>query len=100
MMDFIKKNSVLMGVIVAGLLGLVIYLNFFSGASSVDLLATTAEPSPVSQELLTSLSNLYSIKLDNSIFSDPAFLSLTNFGVELPPEAVGRRNPFLPIGQN
>jgi hypothetical protein len=99
MMDFFKKNAVLLGIIGAIFIGLVIYLNFFANTPSAELLTAT-QPSPVSQELLATLSNLHTIKLDNSIFSDPAFLSLTNFGVELPPEAVGRRNPFLPIGQN
>lgn len=98
MMDFIKKNKVIVGVILAGFLGLVVYLNFFSGAPSGELLASTEEASPLSSDLLSVLSNLHTIKLDESIFSDPTFESLTNFGVELPPETVGRRNPFLPLG--
>lgn len=98
MMDFIKKNKVLLGGIITVFLGLVVYLNFFAGAPSGELLASTDQVSPISQELLSVLSNLHTIKLDNSIFSDPAFQSLTNFGVELPPENVGRRNPFLPLG--
>jgi len=99
MMDLVKKNMPIVLGIVLVFLGLVAYLNFFAGGSSADLLATTAESnSPVSQELLTVLSSLHTIRLDNSIFSSPAFQSLTSFGVELPPETVGRRNPFLPIG--
>lgn len=98
MTDFIKKNMVLVLGIGLIVLGLVVYLNFFSGASSEALLASTDTQSPVSQELLVSLANLHTIKLDNGIFSDPLFTSLTSFGVELPPENVGRRNPFLPVG--
>jgi hypothetical protein len=99
MMDTLKKNMpIVLGILVV-ILGLVVYLNFFSGNSSEALLASSADTnSPVSQELLTVLTNLHTIRLDNSIFSSPAFQSLTSFGVELPPEAVGRRNPFLPIG--
>lgn len=98
MMDFFKKNKILLGVILVAFVGLVGYLNFFSGAPSGELLASTEEASPLSSDLLSVLSNLHTIKLDESIFSDPAFQSLTNFGVELPPENVGRRNPFLPLG--
>lgn len=56
--------------------------------------------SPVSQEILATLGNLRTIKLDNSIFSDPLFISLSDFGVNIPPAAAGRRNPFAPVGQN
>lgn len=97
-MDLLKKNMpIVLGILVV-FGGLVVYLNFFAGGSSEALLATTEPESPISQELLVTLSNLHTIKLDNTIFSDPAFQSLTSFGVELPPEAVGRRNPFLPVG--
>jgi hypothetical protein len=98
MTDFIKKNMPLVLGILLVVAGLVVYLNFFSGSSEA-LLATSADSqSPVSQDLLVTLSNLHTIKLDSSIFSDPLFQSLTSFGVELPPENVGRRNPFLPVG--
>jgi hypothetical protein len=99
MMDLIKKNSVILGGIVIVFVGIVVYLNFFSGTPAGELLASTEQASPASQDILVILSNLHTIKLDNSIFSDPTFLSLTNFGVELPPENVGRRNPFLPLGK-
>jgi hypothetical protein len=99
MMDFIKKNMVLLLGILGIFLALVVYLNFFSGENTAALLAVNADStSPVSQELLTTLTNLHTIKLDTTIFSSPVFLSLTPFGVEIPPESVGRRNPFLPVG--
>ncbi len=99
MMDFFKKNIPLVIGFLVVVGGLYVYLNFFAGSASEALLATTADSqSPVSQDLLVTLSNLHTIKLDSSIFSDPLFQSLTSFGVELPPENVGRRNPFLPVG--
>lgn len=76
-----------------------IYFTYFSGSSSGALL-TTSESSPLSSDLLTTLSSLHTIKLDNAIFSDPIYLSLTDFGVQIPPENVGRRNPFAPLGSN
>jgi len=36
-----------------------------------------------------------SIRLDSSIFENPAFASLRDFGREIIPEPVGRTNPFV-----
>lgn len=98
MTNLIKKNLPLVLGILVVILGLVVYLNFFAGGTEALLSSSADTTSPVSQELLVTLQNLHTIKLDNSIFSDPLFQSLTSFGVTLPPENVGRRNPFLPVG--
>lgn len=97
MLNLLKKNMVVIGVI-AAVLALLYY--FYSSGSSSPLLtnAATAGTSPVSQEILATLGNLRTIKLDNSIFSDPLFKSLSDFGVTIPPAAAGRRNPFAPVG--
>lgn len=98
MLALIKKNMVLIGVVVvAG--GLLYY--FFMSSGSGELLTSSEDSElPVSQELLSTLGNLRTIKLDNSIFSDPLFISLSDFGVSIPPAAAGRRNPFAPVGQS
>lgn len=49
------------------------------------------------RELLAALATLKSTKLDTSIFDDPVFMSLTDFGVEISAQPVGRRNPFAPF---
>ena len=51
-----------------------------------------------STNLISVLSGLRSISLDPTIFQDPAFLSLQDFGIPLQEEQIGRYNPFLPIG--
>lgn len=97
-MEFLKNNMVLLGGVFA-VGGLVwIYFVFFSGGSSEELLSQGEVASPVSQELLVTLSNLRTIKLDETVFEDPVFMSLSDFGVTIPPEPVGRRNPFAPVG--
>jgi hypothetical protein len=96
MSDLIKKNmGVVLGLLLV-ILGVVVYFNFFAGKSG-ELLSATPGESAVSQEILLALNNLKTIKLDSSFFSDPTFLSLTSYGVELAPENVGRRNPFEPL---
>lgn len=96
-MDFLKQNkaAVLGGVLVL-LVGYV-YFAYFSGSSSAPLLSSSDASVTLSQNLLVTLQNLHTIKLDNSIFTMPTFQSLTDFGVVIPPQNVGRRNPFIPI---
>lgn len=99
MLALIKKNIVLIGV-VAVAAGLLYYFFFMSSGDTALLTSSEDSDSPVSQEILATLGNLRTIKLDNSIFSDPLFISLSDFGVSIPPAAAGRRNPFAPVGQN
>ncbi len=51
------------------------------------------------QIILTSLSRLEKVKLDESIFSNEVFNSLVNFERPIEPQTIGRPNPFLPIGR-
>src|SRR4051812_25313524 len=96
-MNFFKKNKTAIGGGVVLILLVWAYFSFFSGTSTPTL-TTSDTTTPLSQQLLTTLQNLKSIKLDNAIFATPAFQSLTDFGVTLPKGAYGRRNPFLPLG--
>jgi hypothetical protein len=51
------------------------------------------------QDFLTVLLSVKSIKLDDSIFSEPAFTTLNDSNVVLTPDGTeGRSNPFAPIG--
>jgi hypothetical protein len=95
MMDFLNKNKMLIGGVVVVALVLWIYFTYFQGGGP--LLSEAQPTSPVSQELLVTLSNLHTLRLDETIFNDPVFTSLSDFGVTIPPEAVGRRNPFAPF---
>lgn len=98
MMTFLKQNKLLV-VIAVIVLGVVAYYGFSaSGGGSTALLSSDAQaPSTESQQLLVILANLKTIQLDPSVFSDPVFLSLTDFGVVISQEDVGRRNPFAPF---
>ena len=50
------------------------------------------------RDLLVALAKLKSTALDTSIFDDPVFMSLKDFGVEIASQPVGRRNPFAEFG--
>lgn len=96
-MDFLKQNKmpILIGVLL--LAGLFVYVTYFSGSSSSATLTSSDTDTTLSQNLLVTLQNLHTIKLDDSIFSEPAFQSLTDFGVTIPAENVGRGDPFAPL---
>lgn len=51
-------------------------------------------------EMLALLASMRTIRLDESLFSDPKFQSLQDFSVSLNPEPKGRPNPFAPLGQD
>lgn len=50
------------------------------------------------QAILVLLNRLNQVSLDSSIFSNKVFTSLVNFEKPIEEQAVGRPNPFLPIG--
>jgi hypothetical protein len=96
-MQFLKDNKLYVILIILALAGVWAYFMFFSGGSGNSATVTTDETSPLSQDVLVTLSNLHTIKLDSTIFTDPVFVSLTDYGVAIPPQAAGRRNPFAPL---
>lgn len=90
----ILKNKLLVGLLMVAVIGTLLY--WWSGSSSSPVL-TQDTPSPLSTDLLATLGSLNTITLDESIFEDESFQSLTDFGVTIPPQATGRRNPFAPL---
>ena len=96
-MQFLKQNKLLsLGGLVV-LLAALMYFMFFAGDTPEGEVVTQSESDSVSRELIITLSNLNTIRLDDSIFKDSVFMSLSDFGVQIPPQNVGRRNPFAPI---
>ncbi len=95
MLSFLKENKILaIGVLIL-LAGVVYFAMTSSGGSPTTLTSTTdSSTSPVSQNLLVTLSSLRTITLNDTIFTNPVFVSLTDFGVTIPQQPIGRRNPF------
>lgn len=97
MFQFLKANKLLsLGGLVV-LLGALMYFMFFAGGGEEVGVVSENPTDNVSRELIVTLSSLNTIRLDNSIFSDTVFLSLSDFGVQIPLQNVGRRNPFAPF---
>ncbi|MAF59275.1 MAG: hypothetical protein QF858_01970 [Candidatus Pacebacteria bacterium] len=99
-MGILKKyKNILIGATLIAL-AFVGYNFFFSGNDGGVLTSVTNEAAAdaiVGKELLALLLDLKSIDLDESIFDDPAFRALLDFGRDIVPEPVGRENPFAPL---
>jgi len=97
MMSFFKKHKMELGLGVVVVLAVWAYFVYFGGSSAP--LTASSEADSVSSDLLVTLNSLHTIKLDDKLFSNADFISLTDFGVSIPQQASGRRNPFAPVGQ-
>ncbi len=97
-MKFLSNKNMVGAVVAVAVVALSYYL--WTSASDTPLLTTTEETSPLSQEILTTLGQLNTLQLDPALFKDPVFMSLSDFGSEIPPQSAGRRNPFAPIGSS
>ena len=100
MMNFILSHKIL----VIGIALLVAVFAWFglsgtgSGSSSLLTTEVISNEGP-EKDLVATLLALRAVKLDASLFSDQAFISLKDFSTQIVPEPVGRPNPFAPIGQ-
>ena len=82
--SLVSSNTVLPNVNTSG-----VDTSFPNGATSV------------TQDFLTLLLNVKNIKLDDTIFSDPAFNSLHDSSITLTPDGTeGRPNPFAQFGND
>lgn len=97
MLDIIKQNKIILIVLVIIIAGFAWY--GLAERTPTNTLLTNdsrAESSVAEQEILRLLLDMRSIRLDSSIFENPAFASLRDFGRSIVPEPVGRTNPFEP----
>ncbi len=104
------KNILIFGGIGAALV--LVYVFFFkSSGPEADLVnsnlpgtslpgASTSTGGQVSQDFLVTLLSVKNIKLDDALFSTPAFSSLVDSSITLTPDhsQEGRPNPFAPVG--
>ena len=98
-MKALKKYQNIIIIAVVVIVGFALYTVFSPGKATPILSEQViAENSPVDQDLISLLLELKGITLDESLFSESAFVSLQDFSKELVPEAVGRPNPFAPLG--
>ena len=97
MIDILKRNKIILGA-VAVIVILFAWYGLSSNPPGAALLTKTPSvEAPGESDLVNTLLQLRTITLSGTIFSDPAFAGLRDFGTEIIPEPVGRPNPFAPI---
>ena len=52
----------------------------------------------VGSDVLSLLSQIRGLNIDTSFFQNAMYTSLIDFSVVIPPENVGKLNPFIPLG--
>jgi len=63
--------------------------------------STSNTNTEVAKDFLAIFSNIKDLKLNDAIFSDPAFISLHDSSIILTPDGTeGRPNPFAPFGND
>ncbi len=62
------------------------------------VLNESIEAETTSEDVVALVTKLKDLKIDKTIFSNEAFLSLVDFSSIISPEEQGRPNPFAPIG--
>lgn len=104
-----KIKNVIIFLLIAGVL-ILVYVFFIKKSPEETNLISSSFPSQTNtvssstaaspdQDFLPLLFNVKNIKLDDAIFSDPAFMTLTDSSIILiPEENEGRLNPFAPLG--
>ncbi len=74
-------------------------LPIVGGVDSLDNSSKKQETSVISKDFLSVLLSVKGLKINDSIFSDPAFNALKDSSIILTPtQNEGRTNPFAPIG--
>jgi|SRR3989344_383557 len=100
MMKLLLKYRNIVFVLAAVVIGFAVYTRFFPAGDEPVLAEESVVPAEEAenQDLITLLLQLRSITLDDDIFTDPSFKSLSDFSQELVSEPIGRPNPFAPLG--
>jgi hypothetical protein len=94
-MDFLTRHKIIILLIGIGVAGVAWFGMTSSGPTP--LLTTESLGSGPDQELVETLLALRSVKLDGTIFSEPAFTQLQDYSQPIIQEPVGRENPFAPL---
>lgn len=97
-MEFLSKYKTYLLVALGVIAVLGLWWAFSQGPSSNSLVKTEGEgTNQVEKGLVDTLLQLRAVSLSGTIFSDPAFTNLRDFGTQIIAEPVGRTNPFAPV---
>jgi hypothetical protein len=92
-----KKPYIIIAIVV--ILAACVYFYYQgTGTSNVSgLLQASGDNPDVSAEVTAIFSQIQALKIDKTLFADVGYSSLQDNSVPVPPQNVGRLNPFAPI---
>jgi flagellar basal body-associated protein FliL len=94
-----KKTAIIIIVII--IVALIAYFYYEGNTpvsnSSLETTVATNEAQAVGVRVLTLLNQIKSLKVDTDLFKDASYLTLQDYSVQIPPENVGRSDPFAPL---
>jgi hypothetical protein len=93
-----KSTAILLIILVLG--GFIyFYVTGDNASTSSSLLGSgsTVASDNAAAEVLALLKQIQSLEIDAKIFEMPVYKTLQDYSVEVPPQNVGRPNPFAPI---
>jgi hypothetical protein len=93
---FSSKSTIVVIVIVVILAAIYFYYNGSSAPSSSTGLVASQSDQTIGTAELSLLGQVESLKVDPSLFQDPAYTGLQDYTRDVPSEPVGRPNPFEP----
>lgn len=97
-MTNLLKNKTLITALASFILVILLYNFFFKSDTA---LTFTEYPSPqVGPEVREIYTGLQKVSLNQSVFTLPGYLFLTDFSAAIPVQPTGRPNPFDLIGRN
>jgi len=99
---FSKHKLILFGTLGVLVALIALYMLSSSSTPSTSLLTkegTENASNASDQGLVGTLLTLRAVTLSGTILSDPAFVALKDFGIQIVPEPVGRENPFAPLSR-
>jgi len=96
------KSSMKSWIMIAGiiLVALVAYYFFFANAplsTDAGTLQAQSGGNVVGAQVLTLLNQIQSLRINTTLFKSAAFQSLQDYSVQVPPQNIGRPNPFAPL---
>lgn len=108
---FFEKYKIILAFIVVLAVSFLVYTFMINGADQASqrgggtgLVASPAlgvvggGENVIGAEIIRALNQIDALTLDRGIFNDPVYASLIDWSREIPPEPVGKDNPFAAIG--
>jgi hypothetical protein len=83
--------------LVIAAVGYYFYSSNGSSATSSSFTVSSATTT-VGANVLNLLNQIHSLRIDTSLFQSNTYQSLNDFSVIVPPENIGKADPFLPVG--